>query len=99
MALDEYARNLSDKKLLTKLSARDAVAQEFKYPPSCLVGLYYREQTLLNTLKYDQNPESSANQTLYPFAFSNIVIYIMDIKSTSEGLDTVIFKLTDLVSF
>lgn len=96
--LNECAKNLSDEKLLAKLSAGDAVAQEFKYHPACLVGLYNRERALLNTLKYDQNPESSANQNLYPFAFSELVIYIMDMKTASDGTDTVIFKLADLVS-
>ena len=70
--LNECARNLSDEKLLAKLSARDAVAQEFKYHPAYLVGLYNRERALLNTLKYDQNHESSANQNLYPFVFQNL---------------------------
>jgi len=38
--LNECAKNLSDEKLLAKLSAGDAVVQEFKYHPACLVGLY-----------------------------------------------------------
>ena len=51
--LNECARNLGDENLLAKLSASDSVAQEFKYHPVCLVGLYNRERALLNTLKYD----------------------------------------------
>lgn len=39
-----YARNLSDMKLLAKLIAGDVSAQEFKYHPACLVGLYNRER-------------------------------------------------------
>ena len=37
--LNECARNLSDEKILARLSAGDAGAQEFKYHPACLVGL------------------------------------------------------------
>ena len=51
--LNECARNLGDENLLAKLSASDSFAQEFKYHPVCLVGLYNRERALLNTLKYD----------------------------------------------
>lgn len=43
--VNECARNLSDEKLLAKLSAGDVVAQEFKYHAACLVGLYNREST------------------------------------------------------
>ena len=94
--LNECAGELSDEKLIAKLRAGDAVAQEFKYHPACLVGMYNREQALFNTLKYDQNPESSVNHNLYPSAFSEFAIY-MDMKTTSEGTDTVKFKLADLV--
>ena len=41
--VNECAKTISDGKLLAKLSAGDVVAQELKYPPTCLVALYNRE--------------------------------------------------------
>ncbi len=41
--LNECAKNLSDGKLLAKLSTGDVVAQEMKYHHTCLVALYNRE--------------------------------------------------------
>ena len=43
-SLNECARNLGDTTLLAKLSASDVVAQEFKYHPACLAGLYNKEE-------------------------------------------------------
>ncbi|KAL7381910.1 hypothetical protein ABVT39_020427 [Epinephelus coioides] len=96
--LNECARNLSDTKLLAKLSAGDVVAQELKYHPACLIGLYNRERAHLNALKHEQNSRSSGSHDLYHSAFSELVIYITDTKSTSDGTDPVIFKFIDLVS-
>ena len=43
--INERARALNDGRILGKLSAGDAVAQELKYHPACLAALYNREST------------------------------------------------------
>ena len=42
--INDYAKTLNDGKLLAKLSSGDAIAQELKYHPSCLVALYNTER-------------------------------------------------------
>ena len=59
--VNECARNLSNMKLLAELSPDDVVAQEFKYHPACLVGLYNRERDHLYALKHEQSLKSSAS--------------------------------------
>ena len=76
--INECARNLSDMKLLAKLSAGDVVAQEFKYHPACLVGLYNRERAHLEAFKHEQILKSSTSQNWYHSAFSELVVYITD---------------------
>ena len=56
--VDECARYLIDMKLLAKLVVGDVVAQEFKYHPACLVGLYNRER--LVSLYFFQNLSSTS---------------------------------------
>ena len=56
--LNQCALTLNDGRLLALLSAGDAVAQELKYHPGCLVALYNRERAHVNA-------EKSANQVQY----------------------------------
>lgn len=95
--VNECVRNLSSMKLLAKFIVGDVVSQEFKYHPACLVGLYNRERDHLNAIKQEQSLKSSAFEW-YPSICSELVSYITDMKTTSEGTDAVIFKLTDLAS-
>jgi hypothetical protein len=55
---------LNDGKLLTTLSGGDVVAQEMKYHPTCLAGLYNRERAV--TTKNEQSHVNDVN----PLAFS-----------------------------
>ena len=41
--VNDCARLLNDGRLLAKLSGWDVVAQKLKYHPTCLIGLYNRE--------------------------------------------------------
>ncbi|CAC5368907.1 unnamed protein product [Mytilus coruscus] len=42
--LVDCATPLQDKQLLAKLSSGDVIAQEMKYPPSCLAAVYNKER-------------------------------------------------------
>ena len=89
--INESARNLSDMKLLAKLSAGDVVAQEFKYHPACLVGLYNRERDHLEVLKHEQSLKSSTSHNWYHSTLSELVI--TDMKATiSSGCRWLIAK-------
>ena len=68
--VNECARNRSDMKLLAKLIVGNVVAQEFKYHPSCLVGLYNRERDHLNAIKHEQSLKSSAFDWYPSYLFS-----------------------------
>lgn len=46
--------------------------------------------------KHEQSLKSSASHNWYPSIFSELVIYITDMKTTSDGTYAVIFKLADL---
>jgi len=92
--LNECAKNLSDGKLLAKLSSGDVVAQEMKYHPTCLVALYNRERAHLHA--QEQNTEELERQAAYPIAFSELVTYISEMTAASDSSDPPIFRLGDL---
>lgn len=91
----DCARNLNDGRLLAVLSGGDVVAQELKYHSSCLTGLYNRERDHLRNIEKQKQCHDIEPQP-YPLAFSELVTYIMETKSNSEGPS--IFRLADLVS-
>ena len=49
--LNEWAKTLNDGRLLAKLSARDAIAQELKYHTTCLTGLHNKERCHMRALE------------------------------------------------
>ena len=69
--LNESARNLGDTTLLAKLSAGDVVAQEFKYHPACLAGLYNRKRAHLNACKQKQTLPDSPSDDIHLSDFWN----------------------------
>ena len=93
--LNQCARTLNNGKLLAKLSAGDVVAQELKYHPRCLTDLYNSERAHRNAIKQEEN---CSGKEVYPVAFSELVIYIMDSKVTGTETAPVIFRLADLAS-
>ena len=95
--LNQCARTLNNGKLLAKLSAGDVVAQELKYHPRCLAKLYNSERAHLNVMKQEEN-DSGPGKDVYPLAFSELVIYIMDSMVTGTETTPVIFRLADLAS-
>lgn len=94
--LNQCARTLNDGKLLAKLSGGDVVALEVKYYLRCLQKLYNAERAYLNSLKKAES--SDLGKDLYPVAFSELVIYIMDSKITNTEAAPVVFRLADLAS-
>ena len=56
--LDEYAKTLNNGKILARLSAGDAIAQELKYHKDCLTTLYNREKCHLAALRKQENEDS-----------------------------------------
>ena len=55
--VNECALTLSDGKLLAKLSGGDAVMQELKYHPACLVALYNRQRAYLKAISQEQSDQ------------------------------------------
>ncbi|CAE1315730.1 unnamed protein product [Acanthosepion pharaonis] len=94
--LNQCARTLNDGKLLAKLSGGDVVALEVKYHLRCLQKLYDAERAYLNSLEKAES--SDPGKDLYPVAFSELVIYIMDSKVTNTESSPVVFLLADLTS-
>lgn len=95
--LNRCATTLEDGKLLAKLSAGDVVAQELKYHPACLTALYNRERAHMRILQSEQSSTDSLDK-FYPLAFSELIIYIMDMKVANEETNPIVFRLADLVS-
>ena len=92
--LKECARNLNDGRLLARLSGGDIVAQEFKYHLSCLTVLYNKERAHLSAIK-KQNQGQSRDNEILPLTFSELLAYIVETKTTTEG--PIVFKLADLI--
>lgn len=90
--LNDCARNLSDVKLLAKLSAGDAIAQELKYHPRCLAALYNRERARFTA---QQKEEGHQESSTYAIAFSELVTYITESKASSgDSSHPPVFKLS-----
>ena len=98
--INECARTLNDGRLLGKLRAGVAVAQELKYHPAigpaCLAALYNRERAYKRD-KYMKH-ESLCTKDAYPIAFSELVTYINEAKTTCVDNEPLVFKLADLVT-
>ena len=95
--INECARTLNDGRLLGKLRAGDAVAQELKYHPACLTALYNRERAYKRDTYMKH--ESLCTKDAYPIAFSELVTYTNEAKSACVDNEPLVFKLTDLVTF
>ncbi|CAE1303156.1 unnamed protein product [Acanthosepion pharaonis] len=94
--LNQCARALNDGKLLAKLSSGDVVALEVKYHLCCPQKLYNAERAYLNSLEKAES--SDPGKDLYPVAFSELVVYIMDSKIITTEATPVVFRLSDLAS-
>ncbi len=70
----------NDGRLLAKLSAGDAVAQEIKYHPFCLAALYDRERVHQNAEEYNGFDKKDT----HPTAFPEIVTYICEMNPSSK---------------
>jgi len=93
--LNECAKTLNDGRLLAKLSAGDAIAQELKYHTTCLTGLYNKERGQMRALERQKRSQGILEQDAYPVAFSELVTYMVETKSNSEG--PVVFRLAEIV--
>ena len=96
--LNECARNLNNGKLLALLSGGNVFAQELKYHYSCLTALYHKERAYLLTIENQDQDDSELSQEMetYLRVFSELLIYIVETKTSSEN--PVVFRLADLVS-
>ena len=90
--LNDCVQTLNDEKLMAKLSGGDAIAQELKYHPTCLVGLYNRERAHRHV---DKQFQEGLQQDVYPLAFSELITYIVETKSSKEGPS--LLRLADMV--
>ena len=90
--INECARMLNDGRLLVKLRAGDAVAQELKYHPACFTALYNRERD------QDTKHESLCTKDAYPIAFSQLVTCTDEAKAACVDNQPLVFKLADLVT-
>ena len=93
--LNEYAKTLNDGKILSRLSAGDAIAQELKYHKDCLTILYNREKCHLAALRKQEN-EDSQRKGINPLVYSELLAYIVETNTNSDG--PVVFKLAYLVN-
>lgn len=90
--LHECAQTLNDGKLLAKLGAGDAIAQELKYHLGCLPSLDNRERFHLRNL---EKAHSHTEETdVFPLVLSELVNYIVETCLGSDG--PVIFPLADI---
>ena len=96
--VNECARTLGDGQLLAKLSGGDVVAQELKYHPLCLVGLYNIESPHLKSLSDKQSKHNCPVKGANRLAFSELVTYINETKNNSESTTLVVFRLADLAA-
>ena len=97
--MNRCAEILNDGRLLAKLSAGDAVAQEIKYHPACLAALYNRERAHRNAEEYKNSANGFDKKDAHPIAFSELVTYICEMKLSSKDTDPpTIFRLADLIS-
>ena len=94
--VDRRARDcallLEDKSLLAKLSAGDMVAQEAKYHPKCLAGLYNR----VRGLERMEKSAMSDKDMSHSIALAELVSYIEESRFDSSVAP--VFQLSDLVS-
>ena len=93
--VNDCARLLNDGRLLAKLSGRDVVAQELKYHPTCLIGLYNRERAYLTSIEDEYKPDKSLRKEGYPLAFSELLPYIAETRRSDGPTD---FRLAVLVN-
>ena len=93
--VNDCARLLNDGRLLAKLSGRDVVAQELKYHPTCLIGLYNRERTYLTSIEDEYKPAKLLREEVYPLTFSELLAYIAETRRSDGPTD---FRLAVLVN-
>lgn len=93
--LKEVAMTLNDGKLLSRLSAGDAIAQELKYHPDCLAKLYNKERAHWRKLSRERDGNEMETYA-YPTAFSELVAYITETKAMSSEGSATVFQLSEL---
>ena len=91
--LVECTRKLNDGNILAVLNGCDVVAQ---YHYVCLTALYNKKKTYLLTIENQDDRELSQEREVYPFVFSELLIYLLGTKTSSDN--PVVFLLADLVS-
>ena len=78
---------INDNLLSAKLNGGDLIAQEAKYHPKCLVGIY-------NKTRYAQaNNVSNEYQTKCGVALAELITYMQESADAQEGI---VFRLADL---
>ncbi|CAC5414551.1 unnamed protein product [Mytilus coruscus] len=94
--LKSCAESLKDKQLLSKLSTWDAIAQDLKYHPTCLVALYNKERAVKKKKSEQTEIDIDAENEAGDVALSELVNYIFETQKNSHG--TTVFRLADLAN-
>ena len=85
----QYAMDLGDSRLLTKLAGGDMVATEAEYHANCLTSFYKLH------LKYvERSSQTTTSNNIHGIVFAEVVAYIEEARYDD---DKPMFKLADLV--
>ena len=85
----QYATDLGDSRLLTKLAGGDMVATEAEYHANCLTSFYKLH------LKYvERSSQTTTSNNIHGIVFAEVVAYIEEARYDD---DKPMFKLADLV--
>ena len=85
----QYATDLGDSRLLTKLAGGDMVATETEYHANCLTSFYKLH------LKYvERSSQTTTSNNIHGIVFAEVVAYIEEARYDD---DKPMFKLADLV--
>ena len=85
----QYATDLGDSRLLTKLAGGDMVATEAEYHANCLTSFYKLH------LKYvERSSQTTTSNNIHGIVFAEVVAYIEEARYDD---DKPMFKLVDLV--
>ena len=91
--LHQFAQNLQDQKLLSKLSAGDVVLQELRYHGACLTSLHNNERAHLR-MKQSMTEVADAEGEINQIVFAELVTKVVEKQRGSTRC--VVFKLADL---
>ena len=90
--LNDCVQTLNDEKKIGQTEWRRRNCTGTQVPSTCLVGLYNRERAHRHV---DKQFQEGLQQDVYPLAFSELITYIVESKSSKEGPS--LLRLADMV--